>query len=197
MKKQHASRRGLSLLEVIVVIAILGIVVAFLLPTLRRSRCGSAYRVQCQNHLKQLYSMAMIYSDRAGGGFYPIAPGNYPRAHEALQLLVNAQPDLDPRLFTCPEGEAVQAEKDEESGKYVLEESNLDYAWTASPVSNKATNVVICSDKYVDGHRDAKGVRHRGHRRSFNVLVSDGSIRSIDETDPLITGDKLPRGLTR
>jgi prepilin-type N-terminal cleavage/methylation domain-containing protein len=194
---QHASRRGLSLLEVIVVIAILGLIVALIVPTLRRTRHGPAHIVQCMSNMKQLYSMAVIYSDKVGGGFYPIGPAKDPRAHESLQLLVHYWEHLDPRLFTCPDGEAVEAKKDAVSGKYVLEESNLDFAWIAGPVSNKVTNIVICSDKYVEGHTDAKGVRHRGHRRSFNVLVSDGSISTIDETDPRITGDNLPRGLTR
>jgi prepilin-type N-terminal cleavage/methylation domain-containing protein/prepilin-type processing-associated H-X9-DG protein len=194
--KQHALRHGFTLIELLVVIAIISIIAGFLVPTLLRGR-SQAYQVQCQNNMKQLYSMAMIYSDKVGNRAYPISPNKEARAHESLQLLVNSQPDLDPRLFTCPEGEAVQADKDEETGKYVLEETNLDFAWVAKRVKNTATNVALCSDKYIQGYEDESGTTHSGHQGGCNVLMSDGSVAFIVETDPLITEDKLPKGLTR
>ena len=172
-------------------------VAAFLWPTLYRTRCISSSVVLCTINLKQLYSMAMLYSDKVGNRAYPIAPGNDPRAHESLQLLVNFMPNLDPKLFTCPDGDGVPSERDPKSGEVVLAASNVDYAWTATPVSNQTPGAVLCSDKYAHGHVDANGVVHGGHNGGFNVLRSDGSVSFVVESDPMITEDKLPKGLVR
>ena len=132
-----------------------------------------------------------------GGGFYPLAPGNAPRAHESFQLLVDFMPGIDPKLFTCHGGDAVPAERDAKSGKLVLTAENIGYAWTTKPVSNQTPDAVLCSDKYDDGHVDAKGVMHGGHNGGFNILRSVGSVSFVVESDPMITEDKLPRGLVR
>ena len=195
--KQCDSRRGFTLIEALVTIAIVVIVAAFLWPSLYRTRCITSSVVLCQINLKQLYSFSVLYSDKKGRGFYPIAPGEAPQAHESLQLLADFLPDIDPRLFTCPHGNAVPAQRDSKSGEVMLAASNVDYAWAATPVSNQAPLTVLCSDKHADGHVDSNGVTHGGHKGGFNVLRSDGSVSFVVESDAMITEDKLPKGLVR
>ena len=195
--KQCDSRRGFTLIEALVTIVLVVIISACLWFSLFRSRCGEYAEVRCAIHLKQLYSFSLLYSDRKGRGFHPVAPGEAPQAHESLQLLANFLGDIDPRLFTCPYGNAVPAQRDSKSGEVVLAASNVDYAWTAMPVSNQTAAAVLCSDKYVDGHVDANGVMHGGHKGGFNVLRSDGSVSFVVESDAMITEDKLPKGLVR
>jgi prepilin-type N-terminal cleavage/methylation domain-containing protein len=60
----HSQRNGLTLIEVLVVIAILAILIAFLMPATRRVREASAL-TQCRNNLKQL--LLSMHSFQANG----------------------------------------------------------------------------------------------------------------------------------
>jgi prepilin-type N-terminal cleavage/methylation domain-containing protein/prepilin-type processing-associated H-X9-DG protein len=192
----RASRHGFTLIELLVVIAIISIIAGFLVPVLLKGR-GEAYVVQCGSQLKQIYGYALTYSDKSGSRAFPIASTKNPPAHDSLNVLIEFDPEgLQPRIFTCPEGEATAAEADPSTNKYVLDENNLSYTWVAKRVKNTALNTALSSDKFIQGYEDAGG-NHQGHKRGMNVLMTDGSVNFVTENDKTLEDTKLPKGLTR
>jgi len=187
-------RHGFTLIELLVVIAIISIIAGFLVPTLLKGR-GEAYKVQCTNNLRQIYSLALGYSNKKGNQAYPIGDGREPPAHESLNNLVAYEDGLNPKLFHCPEGGGGVAEVDPDKKTFVLDATTLDYSWVKKRTKNTATNKAISSDKYIQGFEDG-GEPKDGHAKGMNVLMSDGSVTFMDDSD-LTTDDKLPDGLTR
>lgn len=96
---------GFTLIELLVVIGIIAILIAILLPSLRKSR-EQAIRVQCASNLRQL-SMGWTQYAGANRGWYPPNAGPYPIyiAFPAFRNDLKTQMTpyfKDARIFYCP-----------------------------------------------------------------------------------------------
>ncbi len=194
MQSVSIRARGFTLIELLVVISIIGLLSSLVMPVLRKSRT-EAHKMQCAAKLKGIYTFAILYADRKDRAF-PIAPGKAPAAHLSIQTLIDAFPlDFEPELFVCPEGGAVNAERDSD-GRFVLDAATSSYTWVARRMKNTARRKAVSSDKYVQDDEDDDDGLHSGHDGGMNVVTTDGAVgfwtaERLDE----ITG--LPSGLVR
>lgn len=63
------ARAGFTVIELLVVLAVIGVLIALLLPAVQQTR-ESARRSQCQNHLKQI-ALATVQFEEINGAFPP------------------------------------------------------------------------------------------------------------------------------
>ncbi|HVR72939.1 MAG TPA: prepilin-type N-terminal cleavage/methylation domain-containing protein [Planctomycetota bacterium] len=188
------SRRGFTLIELLVVIAIISLISSLAVPGYIEVR-RRAQIANCANNLKQIYTFALVYSDKSGNGCFPFARERGARAHESFnELVAVARKALPPEVFNCPASTSIPALLDED-GFYTLAEENLSYTWVARRTKNTAERQPLACCKYMDGHRDEDGV-HSGHKDGVNVLMTDGSVKFLPRED-LDPETLLPPDLTR
>lgn len=107
MLRSRINQRGFTLMELLMVIAVIAILSALLLPALGRAR-ESARRIKCLNNLRQV-SLAFRTFSMDNDGKYPwfIPPaegGTYgPLAGESWRNYLTASNDLaTPKILVCP-----------------------------------------------------------------------------------------------
>lgn len=92
--KTRSQKRGFTLIEVLVVVAILALLVSILLPSLKRAR-RQARLVTCSSNISQIAKGLMIYAVESRGR-YPTRRANYPNQ---VQYTRTAQPDIRRFLY--------------------------------------------------------------------------------------------------
>ena len=112
--RARVRRRGLTYVEVLVIIGLIAIAVAFLLPSMQRTNCGGN-RVKCASNLRQIGQAILLYSNDNKGA-YPRAlyasgpsviptwgtPAPAPNDVSAAMFLLLRTQDITPEVFTCP-----------------------------------------------------------------------------------------------
>jgi prepilin-type N-terminal cleavage/methylation domain-containing protein/prepilin-type processing-associated H-X9-DG protein len=110
-KLNSGCRSGFTLVEILAVIAIIGILAALLLPALSAAR-ENANRATCANNLKQIGNAIILYADDYQDHVPPVYPkieasGNY--THWA-QTLVDGH-YTTAKVFVCPDDGGFSAQR--------------------------------------------------------------------------------------
>ncbi|MCM8531872.1 MAG: prepilin-type N-terminal cleavage/methylation domain-containing protein [Lentisphaeraceae bacterium] len=114
-------RNRFTLIELLIVVAILGILASLLLPSLGKARYKSRIAV-CMSNLKQCSVGMTAYSTGNDGRFSPVLPSFQSSPWTTYVLLENGQHYNmgkvykdgfipDPRVFFCPQNEENQQEQ--------------------------------------------------------------------------------------
>jgi len=154
------NNKGLTLLEVVVIIVVIGILACLVLPSAHHPGIRQSRKTACAQNLRQLYQLATVYSSQHQGEW--LQPGE-----EGLWLgLARTQPPLiEPEwleVLLCP----------------VLGESepgDCDFRASRLPYPGLAKDDVLGADK--EGNH--------GEEYGGNVLLKDGSVQEVERKDPL------------
>jgi prepilin-type N-terminal cleavage/methylation domain-containing protein/prepilin-type processing-associated H-X9-DG protein len=118
MRASVMSRRGFTLVELLVVVAIIGLLVALLLPAVQAAR-EAARRTQCKSNLRQVGLAMTQYLDQQGErGKFPKAcktprtlnPRKLPGINEVLAPFTENSAEM----WRCPSDHLIQRSKKDE-----------------------------------------------------------------------------------
>lgn len=214
--------RGLTLLEIIVVIVMVALFAALLLPLLP-TRKIHARRTQCASNIRQMVIAMYLYSDVPGnGGYFPTdAPTtNDPFAASsgaACMGMLYRQFVIDRSIFSCPgnpippEAKLSTIQPWPTDGKvprlFTLRPEQTSYAYDPGHGSETSAIVVIVADKQggngnSDNHGPAAGQNVGfGTSVEFRETVKnplgegrmDNDIYTLGDTTPGTNGIKVSR----
>jgi len=161
-------RKGFTILELLIVIAIIGIIIVSLMPMVKRNR-EQARRLECANNLR-----------RIAVGFYKYASNN---SGELPVSLSDLYPDYidDVKYFSCPSD--VDASEISQHGFDIDTTTSYVYAsgWT---MKEPLDTILLCDKNYVL----EKDTNHRG--KGGNVLSLKGEVRWVNTEDWINPIDK-------
>ena len=190
--KVSASAIGFTLVELILVIAVIALLVSLLVPALGRAR-AEADLVKCRARLKSLGLALAVYADNQGGD-YPLAE----RCHNPQLGLVQTVGDYvqEVELFYCPantETDQTYRQDNVAAGRigyfyFSCEQrpSNLDTAmflrrsvtWPRNLSRRSQVGTWLASDIWFSGTPTA----HRWYKRGVNYLTTDQSVGFVAES---------------
>ena len=102
MTSRDAPEHGFTLIELLVVIAIISVISGLVIPAIINAR-ERANILECSHNLKQIYTFALDYSEKAGTRAFPLARGRNASAYESLNVLLAYETRaFQPQLFVCP-----------------------------------------------------------------------------------------------
>jgi prepilin-type N-terminal cleavage/methylation domain-containing protein/prepilin-type processing-associated H-X9-DG protein len=141
MMQRRDHIRGFTLVELLVVIAVVGMLVALLLPAVQHAR-ESARKTQCKSNLRQIGLALDQYVDKQGSrGKFPDA-AQYPSVSPDLPPLYKVlagHTEENQELFHCPSD---RLEKEGAVHDTFFEEEGLSYEYHRNRAANKTRDQV-------------------------------------------------------
>ena len=187
--------RGFTLVELLVVVGIIAVLIAILMPALRRAR-QAAYEASCASNLRQLMMGALMFANEHKGH---LPGGHYDRGNpdpEKRDWIFNDQPygSLDPSkvpqegtlfkyvnrdvaIYRCPALQPMPGAFHDSNGRF-------DYVMFLSFTGAKVTNIrPIAKYRHSNGREDTLPtpvLLEEDPARHMNTLSIDSGHASID-----------------
>lgn len=150
------SRRAFSLIELLVVIGIIAILLALLMPALRRARI-QAQTIACLSNQRQIGIAMMIYANENRGWLFPPDHGlDVPLNERWFLAVLKPKPPLDPnstdpkdwtpKLMLCPGDDQEPGEYHSYLLNHHLVEHHIMYAGKV-PAPFSPSDVVVMGEK--------------------------------------------------
>lgn len=186
---RQSSLRGFSLIELLVVVAIVALLVSLMLPVLAKARSRAA-SLKCQSNLRQNYAFLLMYCNDNKGYMFPYDWGTAVPRRLRWPVYVFKPPVWNPPTLKCsadPEGA--------EEHSYVLNTHlilrDIRFGRTG-PGGPSSSNVILMGEKkpteadyYLqigDFDRVVEQYRH-GLTHGSNYLFLDGHVGSQTPTE--------------
>ena len=126
-------RRGLTLVELLVVLAIIGILAGLILPAVQKAR-EAARRIQCANNLRQIGLAIHMHCNTFKGKFPRSTHGTMDFEQTWIYTLAPFMENVD-SVRICPEDPRGREKLDNQGTSYILNE------YICSPGPDAATNI--------------------------------------------------------
>ena len=179
--------RGFTLIEILVVTAVIGLLISVLLPSLMQAR-EEARRTVCMANLKQVGAAVFSYAavNKENGPMVMLPLGD--RAPRELLSTPGRLVNLgltwptntaDPAVFLCPSQQQFSYTPD--TRRLRADTVAGSYAYAAhipagqSPRLGALRHLAMAADDFLAGP-EGVGVGRYAHRVGYNVLYSDGSV---------------------
>jgi hypothetical protein len=189
--------RGLTLLEVVVIILILVILAGLILPCLSRP-CESPRRVSCAANLRQIAMACYLYADEPANGRFPTLSTTADRFADpnpmgALSLLYRDYVQ-DPKVFSCPDRRTAQqllhfqkltptVKGHLAPGGTYLTAASCSYGYDPGHKPDDAVAAIAADKKGTQGNSD-----NHGANAGQNVLIGSGAVEFRDTAKNFLRG---------
>jgi prepilin-type processing-associated H-X9-DG protein/prepilin-type N-terminal cleavage/methylation domain-containing protein len=176
MSQFSRSRSAFTLIEVLVVIAIIGVLVALVMPAVAAAR-AAAQNAQCQNNLRQL-GLAIIQ--------YQTQTGAYPQYRAEYPPITNAYGVYRPRWQWIMAG---QLGGWAQNPDVITAAGTADTTYTSVPLDNKTFVCPSLDSSYTSPGNpipDAASIRNGSYGYNFGYLGNNRTLVDGDNTTPTL-----------
>jgi competence protein ComGC len=191
----HSACRGLSLLEVMIVVATIALLIVAVLPRLARTNARSS-RISCTSNLKQIGLACRLWSNDNNDEFPWVSTNsagsrayvNSPQVFQHFAIMSNEL--VTPKILTCPDDK--QRKKTPDFAK--LSSLNLSYLVALDADESKPSRL-LSGDRNLTGGTLSNGFLRflptnalagwtsELHNNAGNIGLSDGSVQLVTPVD--------------